>query len=72
MAQRVVLSSKQKHTTNSGVEEESVLKECCKSSLKSRTSLFEKPQNLKTQIDSLERLPPLSCTKLSKLISTRP
>lgn len=42
MAQRVVLSSKQKHTTNSGVEEESVLKECCKSSLKSRTSLFEK------------------------------
>lgn len=42
MAQRVVLSSKQKHTKNSGVEEESVLKECCKSSLKSRTSLFEK------------------------------
>lgn len=34
MAQRVVLfSTKQKHTTNSGVEEESVLKECCKSSL---------------------------------------
>lgn len=42
MAQRVVLSSKQKHTTNSGVEEESVLNECCKSSLKSTTSLFEK------------------------------
>ena len=41
MALEVVLfSTKQKHTTNSGVEEESVLKECCKSSW--RTSLFEK------------------------------
>lgn len=37
MAQRVVLSSKQEEE-----EEESVLEECCKSSLKSRTSLFEK------------------------------
>ena len=38
MAQRVVLSSKQEEEE----EEESVLEECCKSSLKSRTSLFEK------------------------------
>lgn len=52
MAQRVVLSSKQEEEE----EEESVLEECCKSSLKSRTSLFEKatkPQDTDRQLGEI-------------------
>jgi len=33
---------------------------------------LKKPQNQKTQIDSFERLPPLSCKNLSTLSTKRP
>ena len=59
MAQRVVLSSKQEEEE----EEESVLEECCKSSLKSRTSLFEKATKPK---DTDRQLGEIACIVLHK------
>ena len=55
MAQRVVLSSKQEEEE----EEESVLEECCKSSLKSRTSLFEKATKPKDTDRQLGEIAPI-------------